>query len=174
MVYSKPCKTCGKLICKRKREGNKRWEARKYCSHKCSSILTEEEKTVRTERILSYIGQESKEELLERMKKMLASRNANGIWVPPMTGRKGKDCPSWLGDQAQYSGIHRWIQQNWQKTGICEECGSIPTTKGRNKWATQWSNNDHLYKRDREEWQELCPKCHKKKDKEIRTLNNKQ
>ena len=108
----------------------------------------------------------------EKMNKRILKTRKLGTWYPHMQGKKAEKCPNWLGEKAGYNGKHRWIQQNWIKTGICEECGKSPISKGRNKFATQWSSNDHLYKRIREEWQELCQSCHIRKDKQLR-FNNK-
>lgn len=167
-MLSKHCETCGKEFYKKKTEGRKRWEKRKYCCFKCSTVLSEEETERRKERLSKYRESETSEMLKERMSKVISAREKNGTWFPPMTGKTGGDCPHWLGENAQYNGKHRWIQKHWEKTGICEECGDKPVSRGRNRWGTQWSNNDHKYNRGREHWQELCPKCHKKKDKQLR------
>jgi len=34
-------------------------------------------------------------------------------------------------------------------------------------WNTQWSNIDHEYRQDPEEWQEVCAKCHHAYDREV-------
>ncbi|MES2216660.1 MAG: NUMOD3 domain-containing DNA-binding protein [Patescibacteria group bacterium] len=67
--------------------------------------------------------------------------------------------PDWKGENVKYSGIHMWIRKNKTPTNICEHCG-----KTKNRMA--WANKDHKYSRNLNDWIRLCPKCHKKYDKE--------
>lgn len=71
-------------------------------------------------------------------------------------GRKNEGNPLWKGDKASVKGIHCWIRDNFAKTGVCESCKEYKRT--------DWSNKDHKYKRERNEWQELCRSCHQKYD----------
>lgn len=80
-------------------------------------------------------------------------------------GQTKEQIYNWKSDKASYSSKHKWILKHWTKTGICQECGSIPIPKGRLKHATQWHNIDKQYDReDKSKWVELCPKCHHKAD----------
>lgn len=49
--------------------------------------------------------------------------------------------------------IHTWLGRNYPKTGICERCGAV----GRTDYA---SINGHVYTRNREDYEEMCPSCH--------------
>ena len=73
---------------------------------------------------------------------------------------KGDKHARWKGDQAAYVTIHIWAKNHFEKLGVCENCGA----EGR----TEWSNIDHCYSRDRRDWQELCARCHKAHDYELR------
>ena len=77
-------------------------------------------------------------------------------------GIMGEKHIGWLGDLAKYSGIHKWIDKHWNKTGVCCNCGKVPKQRKDGKSATQWANLDGKYKRSvRSSWKELCVKCHK-------------
>lgn len=76
-------------------------------------------------------------------------------------GKKKELSATWLGDKATYNSKHRWIQKNWQKTGICQKCGKITQPFGKRKWGTEWHNIDNNYDReDKNSWIEVCPMCH--------------
>lgn len=58
----------------------------------------------------------------------------------------------------EYNRVHRWVGRHWEKKGKCEHC-SLETK-------THWSNKNQKYTQIRKEWQELCPSCHTRYDKE--------
>ena len=66
---------------------------------------------------------------------------------------------NWKGDNAKYGTIHDWVRTRKGKARehICEICNE--------RQAMDWSNKDHKYKRDLEDWQAVCRKCHYKYDK---------
>jgi hypothetical protein len=64
--------------------------------------------------------------------------------------------PVWKGEAATTASKHDWIRFNFTKTGVCEHCKETKRT--------DWSNKDHKYSRERDEWQELCRSCHQKYD----------
>jgi len=55
-----------------------------------------------------------------------------------------------------YIAVHLWMRDNFTKTGICEFCNSPAKT--------EWSNKSGEYRKERDDWQELCRKCHKRYD----------
>lgn len=57
-----------------------------------------------------------------------------------------------------YSHIHKWMRKTYGKASKCEHCDS--TTAKR----FEWSNISGNYLKDRTDWQELCPSCHRKYD----------
>lgn len=61
-----------------------------------------------------------------------------------------------------YNALHKWINSHKTKTGICMICNE--------KKETVWSNIDHSYRKDLEDWKELCFQCHEIYD---RNINNK-
>jgi hypothetical protein len=60
---------------------------------------------------------------------------------------------AYKGKKAGYSAIHKWVTAHFGKPQICFHCG----TKGKRM---HWSNIDHKYTRERNDWIELCAKCH--------------
>jgi len=91
------------------------------------------------------------------------NKGTKGIMKPNSTSfKKEKERNS---NKKGYFTLHRLINKNKGKASnyICELCGE--------KQAKHWSNKDHKYKRDLNDWQALCPKCHFKWDKENNNLH---
>jgi hypothetical protein len=84
----------------------------------------------------------------EKMKKIYVDRN----WMLPMIGEEN---PAWMGDNAGYSALHKWLYNHKEKTGICEHCGKKPKTR------TEFANLSGEYKRDINDYGELCSSCHR-------------
>ena len=61
----------------------------------------------------------------------------------------------WKGDDVGYHGVHKWIQKELGKASKCELCDG---SRSKNY---QWSNKDHKYKRDVNDYWQLCSSCHK-------------
>lgn len=57
-------------------------------------------------------------------------------------------------DEISYRGIHKWVQDNFEHGTACERC------EGTGK-KLEWSSNDHVYTRNREDWQSVCRPCHR-------------
>ena len=65
----------------------------------------------------------------------------------------GNRSPHWKGDNVGYEAIHRWLRLYSKKTGVCKECEGIKST--------DWALIKGLkYERRRENYKELCRKCH--------------
>jgi len=69
-------------------------------------------------------------------------------------GKVGSENNHWAGDKIQKDSIHSWIAKILGKPKRCEICGT--TTAKR----YDWSNKNHTYKRNPEDWQRLCKRCH--------------
>lgn len=82
--------------------------------------------------------------------------------------KKGEEHFLWKGDLAGNGAKHIWVRKMYGSAYRCEKCG----IEGLKRY--HWSNIDHKYKRDIKDWQQLCPKCHYKYDKEnIRIIDNR-
>ena len=69
----------------------------------------------------------------------------------------GSNSGQWRGDEVGYSGIHRWLQKHYPKTGTCDECKK----RTRTEFALI---HGHAYSRNREDYLELCRQCHARYD----------
>lgn len=76
-----------------------------------------------------------------------------------LSAKIGNDNNKWLEDEVGYRALHYWIERQLGKPKICEHCGK----SGR----LHWANKSQKYLRDASDWLRLCPKCHKKYDKEF-------
>lgn len=73
-----------------------------------------------------------------------------------MTAPKGENSPVYKGDEAKYSARHMWIKANFEMKDYCDHCGKNDKL--------EWANVSGEYKRDREDWLNLCRSCHRKFD----------
>lgn len=70
--------------------------------------------------------------------------------------KKGTDHHQWKGDKVGYAALHDWVQRYRGKANKCEWCGS--TSK------MEWANISRKYKRDLNDFMQLCHSCHMKHD----------
>lgn len=57
-----------------------------------------------------------------------------------------------------YSGIHTWVLYNWGKAIHCDNDLSHIAKR------FEWANISGEYRKDRNDWKQLCPSCHRKFD----------
>lgn len=83
------------------------------------------------------------------------------------TARKaiGGEHGNWTGDDASYAALHLWLHRHKPRTGTCEWCGEAPTPSGRKKNGTHFANLSGEYRRDVDDYAELCPTCHVRFDR---------
>jgi hypothetical protein len=77
-----------------------------------------------------------------------------------MVGKYGDKARRWKGDDAGYVAKHMWIIKHYGKADRCEQAGC---TFGNPK-RYEWHNISREYKRDRTDYVQLCPSCHRKID----------
>lgn len=70
----------------------------------------------------------------------------------------GKNHHCWQGDDVGYVSLHKWVQRHKPKTGTCQHCG-------RTNCRTENANISGEYKRDLDDYIELCQFCHIKFDR---------
>ena len=71
--------------------------------------------------------------------------------------------PSWKGDKVGYSGVHRWVRMHKPKPKFCERCKIKPPF--------DLANISGKYKRDVNDFEWLCRKCHQVSDGRINNLH---
>jgi len=59
----------------------------------------------------------------------------------------------------EYQAIHKWVNRNKVKTGICSRPGCNTGYLG-SPFHTEWANVSGEYRRDLNDYIELCKKCH--------------
>jgi|WetSurMetagenome_2_1015567.scaffolds.fasta_scaffold23663_2 hypothetical protein len=69
-------------------------------------------------------------------------------------GKFGDKSSVWTGDKIQKDSLHCWVAREWGSPRKCDICGTEESPK------FEWANKYHTYKRNREDWQRLCKKCH--------------
>lgn len=74
----------------------------------------------------------------------------------------GKNNPQWKGDKVGYLGLHLWVKRYLTKPKFCDNCKIVPPL--------DLANISQEYRRDLNDWEWLCRKCHMKKDGRIKNL----
>lgn len=74
----------------------------------------------------------------------------------------GNSNGQWKGDNVGYSSLHEWVTKHKPKTALCENCK-------KNK-SYDLANISGKYKRDLNDFEWLCRKCHMVKDNRIKNL----
>jgi len=69
---------------------------------------------------------------------------------------------NWKGDKVGYSALHKWVYKKLGKAILCSWCFSSKNV--------EWANISENYKRDINDWIQLCRRCHMIKDKRLENL----
>ena len=74
---------------------------------------------------------------------------------------------AWQETNPSYSAVHFWLRKNYGKASKCENPECVYPRKDRRGYlmlkprAYQWANISGKYKRDRNDFKQLCSSCHK-------------
>lgn len=72
--------------------------------------------------------------------------------------------PNYRGDDVGYIGIHRWLIKTFGHAKKCKKCGLVGS-RVNNKWTVHYAKKEGKdYQRKRENFTELCTKCHTEYD----------
>lgn len=125
----------------------------KYCSVECSKIG----RNKRVKKKCIYCGEIFYSFRNKSEERKYCSIKCSGL------GNRGNKNYLWKGENASYRTQHKWIGRRVGKADHCELCGldSIPVGKKR---YFQWANISGEYKRDINDYIQLCLLCHKKFD----------
>lgn len=107
-------------------------------------------------------SKEAKRKVKEKLKGRMAwNKGLKRYWDSPTEFKKGENLSEkhwlWKGENASYRSIHHWVDNHFGKPQECNQCGK---TSGR----FNWSNKDHKYRRNLDDYIRLCVSCHRKKD----------
>lgn len=147
MKNIKNCIFCSKEFVKPINESMKDWLYRhKFCSVEC---VNKNKKGKRCSPDTEFKkGQKAINPILK------------GQHLSPKTEfKKGQIPHNWKGDKVGYFSLHNWVKRHKGKPKTCKFCGITSKDK-----RLTWSNIDHKYKRDLNEFIALCYSCHKKYD----------
>jgi hypothetical protein len=77
-----------------------------------------------------------------------------------LVGKFGEQSRRWKGVKASYTAKHMWIIKHYGNAQKCEqvECDY------KNPKRYEWHNISGTYKRERSDYIQLCPSCHRKID----------
>lgn len=81
--------------------------------------------------------------------------------VSPNKGKEfpqmiGKNNPNWKGGIAYVRNLHHWVKRKKGRAQICIDCGD-----DSEKRVIQWSNVDHKYRKNLNDFVGRCVSCHK-------------
>jgi hypothetical protein len=104
---------------------------------------------------LGHLGKKQSKETIEKRKISMIGKN------------KAEKHYKWIGGVEKYitmDGVHKWIElkRGKAKNYICEIC--------QKKRAYEWSNIDHKYKKNLNDYKALRRSCHKKWDYQFNKL----
>lgn len=71
---------------------------------------------------------------------------------------KGGSSHNFKAEGVGYCALHDWVSRHKGKAAKCEKCKSTVNV--------QWANKSWEYKRELDDWLELCYRCHRKYDRE--------
>ena len=146
----KKCIVCGEMFTKKISCSKRVWAKAKYCSQKCAG--------------LAWKGHKAPESAFKKgdtpwnKGNHIKLNDALVKWREEGGGVGDKN-PTWKGEKAKYAAIHMWVRSHKGKPGCCTMCG-----KKGNSHQIHWSNIDHKYKRNLDDYVALCASCHKRYD----------
>ena len=158
MQQYKTCLRCQKEFFKSKSCSKKDWIITKYCSHRCASDAWIGHKPPKTAFKKGHLPWNTGKNIAVNDALIKWRKNGGGL---------GEKHPNWKGEKAKYSAIHMWIKTHKQRTYKCSDCG-----KSGNAYQIHWSNIDHQYSRNLDDYIERCVPCHKKYDLENGLCNH--
>ena len=163
MELTKKCLLCGKTIIKRQNESLKDWNDRhKYCSRECTNKARIGKPSWNKGKKLHYDAWNKNKKMSEEFCEINRKSHLGQIaWNKNKEHLKIRNEKHyrWRGDDVGYGAIHSWVRRKKGKPEICIDCGA--TVQDRK---LQWSNIDHKYRRDINDYVGRCSSCHKKYD----------
>jgi hypothetical protein len=104
------------------------------------------------------ICKEKKICIVSSMCKSCSNRKRKGTYKMPSLSKKmmGALNRMWKGKNAGYEALHIYINSHKPKPELCECCKKVS--------GYDWANISGNYKRDFNDWEWLCRKCHMIKD----------
>lgn len=103
----------------------------------------------------------SRECLSKYKSELFSGRQLSDDWKKRIgEANKGELHGLWKGDDVGYKALHDWVYREKGSPKKCQWCGSTENM--------EWANKSRDYKRDANDWLELCKKCHWRWDNSTR------
>lgn len=64
--------------------------------------------------------------------------------------------PAWRGEDVSIKNLHKWVERHLGRPDRCDKCGKVGKV--------DLANKSNEYKRDLDDWDWLCRKCHMESD----------
>lgn len=92
-----------------------------------------------------------------RSKHAFCGKKCFSKWLSDL--RKGDKNPMWKGNYITKRALHRWVKRNKPPVKFCERCKKVTPL--------DLANISQKYKKDIDDYEWLCRKCHMEKDGRI-------
>lgn len=122
---------------------------------KTGHVWTDEQRKAARLRVLG--SKQSPELIAKRFASRRGYRHSEETRSRIAESQKEERSAQWKGDKVGYHGLHSWVYRKLGRAEICSNCDSTINV--------EWSNVSHSYKRDVNDWQQLCARCHRAYDK---------
>lgn len=118
----------------------------------------ESKKKMREARLAYYKRIGGMPQKTKNLLREIAKEKGSGLWMKgrQLSYMRDENHPSWKGTNASIQSIHVWVRRRKPKPAFCEECTVKPPR--------DLANISQEYKRDVNDFEWLCRKCHMDKD----------
>lgn len=151
-------------ICKKEIKGL----GRKYCKE-CSLIKKRENARVYGEKNgKNCISCGKGISRVSKICRSCSNKNKKGKYHQSKIAREkkeGKNNPMWKGDNVGFYSLHRWVERHKPKPKFCKKCNKSPPY--------DLANISGKYKRDINDFEWICRRCHMKSDGRLDRLHPK-
>lgn len=112
---------------------------------------------------LAHLGRKHTEESKLKMSLSMKGKSRTEETKERIRLAKLKDKnPMWKGDKVGMKALHEWVTNHFPKTNLCQICNKIPPH--------DLANISGEYKRDLDDWNWLCRRCHMLSDGRMNNL----
>lgn len=106
-----------------------------------------------------YIRTEEHRSKMSKAQKKRASEGRNNLKEVERVFY-GDENLAWKGNNVGNGALHSWVSRSKGKAKKCSHCGKEGSGK-----EMHWANKDHSYRRNLDDFIELCSSCHQKYDR---------
>lgn len=164
------CLSCKKELIYIRGMGKDKWENKRFCDQKCNGSWHSSNK-LGIHNPQTFSSRWKNRDKDSARKKMLGNKFRAGLqsWNRGKKGvmPSGESHHQWLGDDASYSAIHKWLINNFGKPTHCENKHCPKLLPIRFEYALISEEHTH----SRLNYRMLCVQCHRSYDSRRNRLN---